>query len=226
MFSILDSRGPAFAEAMASQGEKRISDCGLRIVDCAKQKPEIGNRKSETRKAKWEERFANCGGAGEEIRHRYLCVMSKNLAPGCFFILALVCAAFAPETAIEASGRGATAASPPIGGGGHPSARLIVQRAPNFGTNLVVRLLIDGRKVADIPRDQHYGGFVSAGRHVLTVLAVPNTGFRRPTLIAVKVQSGHVYIFTTAWEADRLVLRASNYYSPTTRVAEEGRSKK
>jgi len=45
-------------------------------------------------------------------------------------------------------------------------ARLIVQRAPNFGTELVVHLSVDGREVADILRDHRYDGFVSAGRHV------------------------------------------------------------
>jgi hypothetical protein len=95
-----------------------------------------------------------------------------------------------------------------------------VQRAPNFGTDLVVRLSIDGTRVADIPRNQHYGGVLSAGRHVLTVLALPNTQSRRPTSMRLRVRSGHVYIFTATWESDRLVLRPSNSYSPTMRVPE------
>src|SRR5437773_7079105 len=62
-----------------------------------------------------------------------------------------------------------------------PSGRVIVQRAPNFGTDLSIRLLIDGKKVAEIPRNQHYGGVLTAGRHVVTALALPNTQSRRPT---------------------------------------------
>src|ERR1700676_4523565 len=92
------------------------------------------------------------------------------------------------------------------GGESHNSARLIVQRAPNFGTNLIVQLSIDGKRTADIPRDQHYGGSLSAGRHVLTVNVRPNTESRRPTSSRVKIESGHVYIFTAAWESDRIVL--------------------
>src|ERR1700682_3008926 len=103
-------------------------------------------------------------------------------------------------------------------GESHKHARLIVQRTPNFGTNLIVRLSIDGKKIADIPRDQHYGGFVAAGRHVLTVNVRPNTELRRPTSIRLTAQSGGLYIFTAAWESDRLILRRSTTYSPTTAV--------
>jgi hypothetical protein len=56
-----------------------------------------------------------------------------------------------------------------------------VQRAPNFGTEVVVHLEIDGRKVAEIQRDHRYEGFASAGRHVLTVSPMPNVERRRPT---------------------------------------------
>lgn len=104
------------------------------------------------------------------------------------------------------------------GAAGQPNARLIVQRTPTFGTNLFIRLSIDGRHVADIPRDQHYGGFLSAGRHVLTVLSLPNTESRRPTSIRLTVKPGQLYIYTAMWDSDRMVLRPSTSYSPTTRV--------
>src|SRR5215471_12468918 len=96
------------------------------------------------------------------------------------------------------------------------TARLIVQRAPNFGSDLFIRLLIDGKQVANIPRNQHYGGFVSAGRHTVTALALPNTEARRPTSIRLTAKAGQVYIFTASWDSDRLVLIPSNYYMPTT----------
>lgn len=100
----------------------------------------------------------------------------------------------------------------------HPTARLIVQRAPNFGTNLSIRLLIDGKKVSDVPRNQHYGGVLTAGRHVVTALSLPNTQLRRPTSIALTLKAGKVYIFTAEWDGDRLVLRPSNFYMPTVRA--------
>ncbi|HVI82476.1 MAG TPA: hypothetical protein VM717_07000 [Chthoniobacterales bacterium] len=98
------------------------------------------------------------------------------------------------------------------------TGRLIVQRAPNFGTDLSIRLSVDGKKVADIPRNQHYGGVLAAGRHAVSALALPNTQSRRPTSIVVTIKPGKVYIFTATWDADRLVLRPSDYYSPTTRA--------
>ena len=101
---------------------------------------------------------------------------------------------------------------------GHPTGRLIVQRAPNFGSDLFIRLSVDGKRAADIPRNQHYGGVLVAGRHVVTALALPNTQARRPTSIAVTIKSGKVYIFTAGWEGDRLILRPSNFYAPTVRA--------
>jgi hypothetical protein len=95
---------------------------------------------------------------------------------------------------------------------------LIVQRAPNFGSDLFIRLSIDGKRAADIPRNQHYGGVLVAGRHTLTALALPNTQSRRPTSIGITIKSGKVYIFTATWEGDRLILRPSDFYSPTTRA--------
>ena len=100
------------------------------------------------------------------------------------------------------------------------TARLIVQRAPNFGSDLFIRLSIDGKRVADIPRNQHYGGFVGAGRHTVTALALPNTEVRPPTSMGLIAKAGQVYIFTATWSSDRLVLVPSTYYMPTTRVGD------
>ncbi|HJT45726.1 MAG TPA: hypothetical protein VJ721_05570 [Chthoniobacterales bacterium] len=98
------------------------------------------------------------------------------------------------------------------------TARLSVQRAPNFGSDLFIRLSIDGKRVASIPRNQHYGGFVSAGRHTIAAMALPNTEQRRPTSISITAKAGQVYIFTASWNSDRLILIPSTYYMPTTRA--------
>ena len=142
---------------------------------------------------------------------------AMNVFPKLFFSAAAVFAVLVSATDTVAT------ATPSNGGpttstSGHPTGRLIVQRAPNFGTDLSIRLLIDGKKVADIPRNQHYGGVLAAGRHVLTALALPNTQSRRPTTIGVTIKSRQVYIFTATWEGDRLVLRSSNFYMPTVRA--------
>jgi hypothetical protein len=113
-----------------------------------------------------------------------------------FLILAFACAFFVAGTETQARTR-------------HQGARLIVQRAANFGTEVVVRLSVDGRRVADIQRDHRYDGFVSGGRHVLTVTPMPNVELRRPISVRVSMRSGRTYIFTAGWEADHLMLRRS-----------------
>jgi len=132
-------------------------------------------------------------------------------------IFVLLCAILLPIAETQARSRAPSTPTPtPI-----PSskgARLIIQRAPNFGTDLSIRVSIDGKKVANVPRNQHYGGVLSPGRHVLTVLVLPNIQSRQPTSIALKMKAGRVYIFTATWNGDRLILRPSDYYMPTTRV--------
>ena len=55
-----------------------------------------------------------------------------------------------------------------------PDGRLIVLRAPNFGSNVALNLKIDGRKAENIVQGRRYDQFVPAGRHMLTVSAGPN----------------------------------------------------
>ena len=88
-----------------------------------------------------------------------------------------------------------------------PGGRLIVIRAANFGWNLVANLKIDGQPVANVVKGRRYDHFIPAGRHVLTVAAVPNTALRAPTSITVNVRPGETYIFTTSWDSDRVYLR-------------------
>ena len=139
--------------------------------------------------------------------------MPSNRIALVFLATLVSCAIFVPAS----QARPRATPTPPTNSR-HPTARLIVQRAPNFGTNLSIRLLIDGKKVSDVPRNQHYGGVLNAGRHVLTALSLPNTQLRRPTSIALTLKAGQVYIFTAGWDGDRLVLRPSNFYTPTVRA--------
>ena len=77
--------------------------------------------------------------------------------------------------------------------------RLIVIRAANFAWNLAANLKIDGRTVANIVQGRRYNHLIPAGRHVLTVSAVPNNDMRQPTSITVNVRPGGTYIFTALW---------------------------
>jgi len=85
--------------------------------------------------------------------------------------------------------------------------RLIVIRAANFGWNLAANLKIDGRTVANIVQGRRYNHLIPAGRHVLTVSAVPNNDMRQPTSITVNVRPGGTYIFTALWDSDHVYLR-------------------
>src|SRR5262249_44703392 len=86
--------------------------------------------------------------------------------------------------------------------------RLIVLRAPNFGWNMALNLKIDGRTAANIVQGgSRYDQFVPAGRHTLTVSAVPNY---RLTSTVLNVQPGQTYVFTaTRQNTDSVVLVAS-----------------
>jgi len=71
--------------------------------------------------------------------------------------------------------------------------RLIVLRAPNFGSNMALNLKIDGRTAANIVQGGRYDGFVPTGHHMLTVSAGANY---QPTSTVLNVQHGQTYVFT------------------------------
>jgi hypothetical protein len=92
--------------------------------------------------------------------------------------------------------------------------RLIVMRIPNFGWNIVLNLKIDGRTVANVVQGRRYDQFVPAGRHVLTVAAVPNTYYSQPTSTVLNVRSGQTYVFTALWDGSNRVVLAPSAVPP------------
>jgi hypothetical protein len=88
-----------------------------------------------------------------------------------------------------------------------PGGRLIVIRVANFGWNVAANLKIDGQTLANIVQGRRYDHRIPAGRHVLTVSAVPNIELRQPTSITVNVRPGGTYIFTALWDSDHVYLR-------------------
>jgi hypothetical protein len=85
--------------------------------------------------------------------------------------------------------------------------RLIVMRAPNFGWNLALNLQIDGRTAANLVQGRRYDHSVPAGRHVLTVSAVPSYKSYAPTSTVLNVRPGQTYVFTAVWrDTDNVVL--------------------
>jgi hypothetical protein len=92
--------------------------------------------------------------------------------------------------------------------------RLIVMRIPNFGWNIVLNLKIDGITVANVVQGRRYDQFVPAGRHVLTVAAVPNTYYSQPTSTVLNVRSGQTYVFTALWDGSNRVVLAPSAVPP------------
>src|SRR2546421_4986654 len=90
---------------------------------------------------------------------------------------------------------------------GQPSGRLIVIRAANFGWNIAANLKIDDRTMANIVQGRRFDRLIPAGRHVLTISAVPNVELRQPASITVNVRPGGTYVFTAIWDSDRVYLR-------------------
>jgi hypothetical protein len=95
-------------------------------------------------------------------------------------------------------------AAPPSGG------RLIVLRSPNFGWNLALNLQIDGKTAANLVQGRRYDHSIPAGRHVLTVSAVPSYNSYAPTSTVLNVRPGQTYVFTAVWrDTDAVVLTPS-----------------
>ena len=91
--------------------------------------------------------------------------------------------------------------------GAQQVGRLVVSRTPNFGWNLALNLKIDGRTAANVVQGRRYDHSLPAGRHVLTVSAVPNYYFYQPTSTVLNVRPGQTYVFTAIWQdSDRIVL--------------------
>ena len=135
--------------------------------------------------------------------------MKNHKYYGCgLLIVALACATL---SGCETSGAGASStasasmASMPASSSKN-AGRLIIQRAANMGSGLVLNVSIDGKRVAALPRGQTYSGSISPGQHVVSVLLVPNQLNLPPTQKPLSVQAGQTYNFTAMWQGDRVVL--------------------
>jgi hypothetical protein len=84
-----------------------------------------------------------------------------------------------------------------------PGGRLIVLRAPNFGSNLALNVKIDGRTAANIVPGRSYDQFVTEGRHILTVSVASNY---QPTSMVLNVRRGQTYVFTATRQNTGVVL--------------------
>jgi hypothetical protein len=85
--------------------------------------------------------------------------------------------------------------------------RLVIWRSPGLGNDLVVGLLIDGRRAASITYGSHFETTLSAGRHVIGVQAFPQPFPREPFNLVINVRPGELYNFTARGGTLQLELR-------------------
>jgi hypothetical protein len=100
----------------------------------------------------------------------------------------------------ETTGSGAATAPPPN------SARLLVSRVANFGTDLSLVLSVDGKDVGSFTEGRSYDGYLSPGQHTLTARVDPNRTGTPPTRKTLTVTAGQTYSYTVAWSGGNLVL--------------------
>lgn len=111
-------------------------------------------------------------------------------------ILVAVACAFAASTPINAQQISPNGASQDSG----KTARLIVSRAADFGTEESVNLLVDGDKVAVLAYNESYDAPLASGPHVLSISTDPNTyPHGRAKRLTLTAEPGKTYTFTAVW---------------------------
>jgi hypothetical protein len=88
------------------------------------------------------------------------------------------------------------------------NARLVVRRAADFGTDVYLKLFVDGVPVTGLAINEGYEALVRPGRHVLSIATVPSFDDKTKfTYHPVTMMRGQSYVYTALWvEADRAVL--------------------
>jgi hypothetical protein len=104
-------------------------------------------------------------------------------------ILTLACAGLF-LVGCETTQSGAATAPPPN------SARLLVNRVANFGSNLVLILSVDGKDVGSFTEGRSYSGYLSAGQHLIVARVDPNMTGAQPARKTLNVKAGETYSFT------------------------------
>ena len=101
----------------------------------------------------------------------------------------------------ETTGTGAATAPPPPN-----SARLVVDRVANFGSDLVLVLSIDGKDVGTFTEGAHYSGYLPAGQHTITARVSPNETGIRSARKTLNVKAGQTYSYTAGISGGSMTL--------------------
>jgi hypothetical protein len=73
--------------------------------------------------------------------------------------------------------------------------RLVIERIPNLGYNVIVDLWIDGAIAAPIGYGHRYETLLSPGRHVLSLLPTPSPKWPVPSEVILDVRNHRTYYF-------------------------------
>jgi hypothetical protein len=87
-------------------------------------------------------------------------------------------------------------------------ARLIIRRDPGIGRHLIIHLSIDGSPAVAIAYGRTYEGFLSPGRHVLSLLPTPDPKWRTPSQRILDVRGGETYSFMAMGNSGYIKLKA------------------
>src|SRR6185436_18319832 len=101
----------------------------------------------------------------------------------------------------ETTQSGAASAPPPPN-----SARLLVDRVANFGSDLVLLLSVDGKDVGSFTEGRSYSGYLSPGQHVITARVNPNQTGAGPAQKTLNVKAGQTYSFTAGLSGGNMTL--------------------
>jgi hypothetical protein len=115
---------------------------------------------------------------------------------GRVIMLAIACS-FAASTPIQAEE--AKSDSAPASSDDH--ARLVVNRAANFGILESVNVFVDGVQVADLELSQSYDAVLPPGEHVVSITINPKTNGQKPTQRHVTAKPGQTYAFKAVWRS-------------------------
>ena len=116
------------------------------------------------------------------------------------YILSLACAGLI-LTGCETTQSGVASGPPPPN-----SARLLVNRVANFGSDLGLVLSVDGKNVGNFSEGRSYSGYLSAGQHVIGARVDPNPGGTRAARKTLTVKAGQTYSFTAGLSGGNMTL--------------------
>ena len=116
-------------------------------------------------------------------------------------IISLACACLILVACGTTTQQSAATAPPPPN-----SARLLVNRVANFGSDLVLLLSIDGKDVGSFTEGNNYSGYLSPGQHTITARVNPNESGVRAVTKTLNAKAGQTYSYTAGQSGGSMTL--------------------